>query len=207
MAALAAALGAATGAVESARAEDAFCATPQQKAIISKFYASQPGAPPPMAERTLSIPEQVVVTALPPERAAMTQGEQFAAVWKSLEQWRGSPTFIVTRNGSVLKFPSSVPQHRPHTRDDGLFDFKPTAPGSGLEGHLRPELIRGIGAINLPGRGDATRAVLFFDAAGQSVFGVYATLVGESQAPQLIADFDLTWALIASLPTFCDRVP
>jgi putative heme iron utilization protein len=187
----------------SAHADDAFCATAEQRRAVAKFYETRPGAPPPIAERMLNMPEQTVVSALPPDRAVMSSGEHFDAIWQSMTHWEGWATFILTRSGSLFKFPSPVSKPQANVRGDAFYDVKPVERGAGLDGHLRVDLVRAIGAVKLPGRGEMTRAILFYDAAGQAVFGVYASIAGEGTTPARIEEFERTWALLASLPAFC----
>ena len=72
----------------------------------------------------------------------------------------------------------------------------------GLGGHLRPDLLGAIYAVNLKGPEGPMRGVTFMDQKGEGVFGVY---LPESREPSaaLVAQFDRTQALMAAMPRLC----
>lgn len=186
--------------------DTAMCATPAQRDIVTEFYATRAGAPPPIAERALHMPEQVITSALTSEYAVSASAENFHAVWTSAENWEGWVSHIIAKNGNHMKFPSPVSEYRENTRGDAYFDVKPEERWLGLDGHFRPDLMTAIYAINMPGGADregATRAVIFYDRSGESILGLYATIAGEPQTEQRVDEFQATWDLIAALPTAC----
>jgi putative heme iron utilization protein len=188
---------------DSSWAEPALCATPEQRVLISKFYQAREGAPPPIAERALQMPELVVATGLGAKYAVVIHGEHFDAIWKSVSAWRESATFIMTKNGSLLKFRARVAPQVPNNRGDSFYDIKIADDPLAVDAHIRADLIKTVALVDLPGRGSATRAVVFFDAAGQSVFGVYASIAGNTAASALVEDFHRTWNAAASFVAYC----
>jgi putative heme iron utilization protein len=192
----------------AARSEAALCATPEQRRLISKLYESQPVAPPLVIEQSLHVPEQVVISALPSDRAALTSGEHLDPIWQSMSRWRGAAIFVISRNGTVLKFRSAVPATQPspppRPPTAGLYVVGQGAQSAdGLEAQFPVDRVAAIGAISLQAATSATRAVLLFDAAGQPIVGVYASLGDADQSAERAADFERTWALLRSLPALC----
>lgn len=186
--------------------DTAMCATPAQRDIVTEFFATRAGAPPPIAERALHMPEQVITSGLSDEFAVSASAENFHAVWTSAENWDGWVTHIIAKNGNHMKFPSPISHYRENTRGDAYYDVKPEERWLGMDAHFRPDLMTAIYAINLPGddgRPGATRAVIFYDRSGESIVGLYATIAGEPQTEQRAAEFQATWDIIASLPTAC----
>jgi putative heme degradation protein len=56
--------------------------------------------------------------------------------------------------------------------------------------------------VELAGAPGTLRGVTFLDAAGESLFGVYVP-EGADKKPELVAQFEKTRAVIASLPRVC----
>ena len=74
--------------------------------------------------------------------------------------------------------------------------------GAGLGGHLRPDLVGAIYAVDLVGAPGPLRGLTFLDAAGEGIFGVYVP-EGADPKPALVAQFEKTRAVIAALPRVC----
>lgn len=187
------------------------CASPAQTAAVRQFYRELPSAPPLVARRHMKLEEEIVSAALPENYATGVRGDQFKAVWDSLAQWPVA-FFIMDQKGWIMKFEGPVPALLGNERKDGFTDVK--APGAnGLVSHFRPDLVTSIHAVALPGglgrdgkeRKGTTRAVIFYDASRESVFGVYASLAGEDLNPAAIPAFEKTMALMRTLPQACPR--
>ena len=193
------------GTTGAARAADApaLCATPDQVKQVQAHYAANPGAMPAVASRTLKLPDAVIASALPADQAYGTSGAGFIPVWESLMAW-DSPVVIVIKSGSVIEIRGRIPKGEPSKISNY---FNVDEKGEGMSGHLRPDLMTTIYAVDLPTKAANAplRGILFFDAAGETVFGVYAA--GESEgrpaSPALVAQFEKTRALIRSMPKLC----
>lgn len=187
------------------------CASAQQSSAVRAFYASLPSAPPLVARRHMKLEEEIVSSGLAAEHATGVSGQHFNAVWNSLAQWPYG-FFILDQKGWVLKFQAPVPPLLGNTRKDAFTDVK--APGeNGLISHFRPDLVTSIHAVALPGglgrdgkqRDGMTRAVIFYDATRESIFGIYASLAGEVLPAEAIPAFEKTMALMRTLPQVCSR--
>lgn len=176
----------------------ALCATAAQKALIAPLYAANPVPAPFMAAIKLGLPEAVIASALPVAQATGVSAAEFGKVWASLQGWDEALT-LVLKGGSVFEIHGRVPPGEPSTRS-AFFNLK--AADAGLGGHLRPDLLGAIYAINLVGPEGPMRGVAFMDQKGEGVFGVY---LPESSQPSagLVAQFDRTQALMAAMPRLC----
>jgi len=189
----------------AARAGDApaLCATPDQVKQVQTYYAASPGAMPAIASRMLKLPDALIASALPADQAYGTSGAAFIRVWESLMAW-DSPVVIVIKSGNVIEIRGRIPKGEPSKISNY---FNVDEKGEGMSGHLRPDLMTTIYAVELPTKtaNAPLRGVLFFDAAGETVFGVYAA--GESERgpapPALLGQFEKTRALIRSMPKLC----
>lgn len=189
----------------------ATCASAEEARAVRAFYAELPSAPPLVARRHMGLAEEVVASGIGAGQAAGVSGAHFRAVWESLAEWpRGF--FIMDQHGWVMKFEAPVPALLGNQRKDEFTDVK--APGEdGLVSHFRPDLVTSIHAVALPGglgrdgklREGMTRAVIFYDASRESVFGIYASLAGESLPADPVPAFEKTMALMRSLPQVCPR--
>ena len=176
----------------------ALCATAAQKTLIAPLYAANPVPPPFMAAMKLGLPEAVIASALPVAQATGVSPAEFGKVWESLQGWDQALT-LVLKGGSVFEIHGRVPPGAPSTRS-AFFNLQ--AAGAGLGGHLRPDLLGAIYAVNLIGPEGPVRGVAFMDQKGEGVFGVY---LPESKQPsaELVAQFDKTQALMAAMPRPC----
>lgn len=177
------------------------CASPEQATQVQAFYAGKDAAPAPlMAAREIKLAEEIIASALPPDRALGVAGAHFAAIWTSLLEWEKA-TLVVIKGGHV--FEVHGPVHKGEPSQKSKF-FNLDSEGAGASGHLRPDLIRSIYALSLPGKdGGSILGVAFFDASGESVFGVYMPGEGRPVSGAGKAQFKKTWDQIAALPRHC----
>jgi putative heme iron utilization protein len=178
-----------------------FCATPEQVQAVRAAYASKPQPLTFMAAARLELAEAVVASALDPTQAVGVPGSEFPRVWASLGGWDKATT-LIRQGGHVFEIASRVPAGKPSDRPGSKF-FNLDR-GTALNGHLRPDLVSAIYALRLEGAEGPLRGILFMDAAGSSVFGVF-TGEGPDQPPAVIAQFEQTWKLLESLPRACPR--
>lgn len=177
----------------------ALCASSEQAAAVRALYATPPAPPTFMAAGKLGLAEAVVASALGATQAIGTSGAGFEAVWNSLRGWPGA-TAVIVKGGQVLEVHGPVPTGAPSTKSKF---YNLTADGAGLGGHLRPDLIGAIYAVNLEGAQGPLRGVTFVDLAGDSIFGMYLPEAGSPSKEQL-ARFDQTWNVIKALPRACE---
>jgi len=182
----------------SAFAASPLCATPDQAATVQALYATATVPPPFMAAMTLGVSEAVVASALSGKQAVGTTGAGFEAVWKSLQEWDDA-TVVLLKSGFVIEVRGRIPGGAPSTKSQ-FFNLKQD--GAGLSGHLRPDLVGAIYAVDLPGAQGPLRGITFTDAAGEGIFGVYVP-EGAGPKPALMAQFENTKAVIAGLPRVC----
>ncbi len=189
----------------------ATCAAPEQATAVRSFYAALPSAPPLVARRHMNLAEEIVSSGLPTEYATGVSGAHFKTVWDSVSQWPLA-FFIMDQKGWIMKFEEPVPALLGNERKDAFTDVK--GPGAnGLISHIRPDLVTSIHAVALPGgvgrdgktREGMTRAVIFYDASKESIFGLYASLAGEDLKKDAIPAFEKTMAMMRTLPQVCGR--
>jgi putative heme iron utilization protein len=178
------------------------CATADQVKQVAEYYQKMPGMIPPNAARALKMPEAALASGLPKDQAAVVGGAEFTKVWDTLTAWPDAVT-LVMKGGNVFEIHGKILPGESSTRSN-FYNIKP---GGALGGHLRPDLVSTIAVVALPGKdGAATRAVMFYDGAGESVFGVFAAGEGgEGSAPSAagFAAFDKTMATAKALPKAC----
>jgi putative heme iron utilization protein len=178
------------------------CATPVQRVQVAAALLQSPAAMPPNAARMLAMPELAYVGALPSELRVLVSGGAFAALWETIAAWPEAMTMIM-KGPNVFEIAGAVPPGENSTRS-AFFNLKK---GEGaLSGHLRPDLYAAAALVALKSKEGETRlrGVLFYDAAGESVFGVF--LPGEGQTPPsaaAVAAFEKSWALAKTLPSVC----
>ncbi len=175
------------------------CATPEQAATVQALYAKATVPPTFMAAGNLGIPEAALASALSGKQAVGTTGAGFEAVWKSLQEWPDA-TAVVLKAGNVFETRGPIPAGVPSTKSQ-FYNLKQD--GAGLSGHLRPDLVAAIYALDLPGAQGPLRGITFLDSAGEGLFGVYLP-EGANPKPALVAQFEKTRALIAGLPRVCN---
>ncbi len=178
------------------------CATAAQVKQVRDYYTANPGGMPAMATRALKLPDALIASALPPDQVYGTTGAAFIPVWESMMAWDYSVT-IVIKSSSVIEIRGKIAKGTP-SKVSNYFNVDES--GLGLSGHLRPDLVTAIYAVDLPTKaGEPLRGILFFDGTGETVFGVYAAGEGEGvpAPPALVAQFEKTRALIKSMPKVC----
>lgn len=72
-----------------------------------------------------------------------------------------------------------------------------------MSGHLRPDLVSTIYGISLSEGKAETAGVVFYDAAGDQVFGIFLPGEGVIPTPAAKAAFQKTLDLITSGPGVC----
>lgn len=182
----------------SAFGASTLCATPEQAAIVQALYATAPVPPTFMAATKLGLPEAKVASALSVKQALGTTGAGFAAVWESLQAWDDA-TVVVLKDGYVFEIRGRIPGGALSTKSQ-YFNLKQD--GAGLAGHLRPDQLGAIYAVDLVGAPGPVRGITFLNAAGEGVFGVYVP-EGANPNPALLAQFNKTRDVIAALPRVC----
>ena len=175
------------------------CANPEQSASVQALYATSPAPPPFMAASKLGVSEAIVASALAGKRTVGTTGTGFAEVWQSLGGW-GSATVLILKGGQVFEVHGPVPAGAPSTKSRS-FNLQPEAVGLG--GHLRPDLIGAIYAVDVVTAQGRALGVTFLDAAGEGIFGVYLP-EGADPSPEQLAQFEKTREIINSLARVCN---
>ena len=182
----------------SASGASPLCASPDEATKVQALYASAPVPSTFQAATKLGLPEALVASAIAGKQVVGTTGAGFDAVWKSLQEWDDA-TVVVLKGSFVLEVRGRIPGGAPSTKSQ-YFNLKQD--GAGLGGHLRPDQLGAIYAVDLVGGQGPLRGLTFLDAAGEGIFGVYVP-EGAEPKPALVAQFEKTRALIASLPRVC----
>lgn len=177
------------------------CATPGQAQAVRDRYATTPHQPTFMAAAALELPESVVASALPPELGVGVAGSEFQQVWAAIGEWELATT-LLRQGPHIFEVVSRVPAGKMSDRPGSKF-FN-LSHGTALNGHLRPDQVGAIYAVNLAGAEGPLRGVVFMDQAGEGVFGIF-TGEGGNQPPAVAAQFDKTWALLKTLTPACPR--
>jgi putative heme iron utilization protein len=187
----------------------ASCASPIESEAVQRLYLELPSAPPIVAGRHLKVPEAKILAGIDPAHAFGVDGGAFDRIWASLERWPRA-YFILNQRGWILKFDAPVPKLLGTKRKDEFVDVK-SPDEAGLISHIRPDRIKAIYAVSLPGglgrdgkqRDGTTRAIIFIDDSGESVFGAYASVAGEVLPGNAITNFAETKKLMESMPRIC----
>ncbi len=182
----------------SVLASSSLCATPEQATAVRALYATAPVPPTFMAAARLGMPEALVASAISGQQVIGTTGAGFEAVWNSLQDWADA-TVVLLKSGYVFEVRGRIPAGAPSTKSQ-FYNLKQDA--AGLGGHLRPDLVGAIYAVDFVGAQGPLRGVTFVDAAGEGIFGVYLP-EGAEPKPALKAQFEKTRAVIAGLPRVC----
>ncbi len=182
----------------SALGASPLCANPEQATTVKALYATAKVPPTFMAAAKLGLPEALVASAIAGQQAIGTTGAGFETVWKSLQEWADA-TVVLLKSGYVFEVRGRIPGGTPSTKSQ-FYNLKQDS--AGLGGHLRPDLVGAIYAVDLVGAQGPLRGVTFLDAAGEGIFGVYLP-EGTEPKPALAAQFEKTRAVIAGLPRVC----
>jgi putative heme iron utilization protein len=180
-------------------AADSFCATPAQAQQVRDFYRDNPGTMPAIASTRLKLPEALIVSGLPEKQSASAPGADFAEIWAAMGTWKEA-TFLIMKGANVFEVRSAIGKGAP-SKTSKYFNIEYTHP---VRGHLRPDLYESIYAVVLPGKDDAVvRGVLFFDAQGASIFGVFFSGDGPSPPASELPKFDQVMKLVRSKSAVC----
>ena len=175
------------------------CANAEQSASVRALYATSPAPPTFMAARKLGMSEAIVASALEGKQTVGTSGAGFAEIWASLGDW-GKSTVVIQKGGQVFEVHGPVPAGAPSTKSQ-FFNLE--AEVAGLGGHLRPDLMGAIYAVDIVSAQGPVRGVTFLDAAGDGLFGVYLP-EGVEPTPEQLARFEKTRAVINSMARACN---
>ena len=129
-------------------------------------------------------------------------GAAFAEVWKSLQAWPDAVT-VIAKADQVFEVHGRIPPGEP-SKVSKYFNLDPKA--KGITGHLRPDLYSAIYATSLPGRDRVEHGVLFFDPAGQLIFGVYVPNEHAAEDARVLEAFEATKDVLRSLPRPCSGI-
>lgn len=188
----------------TARAADApvsaLCATPAQ-AAESRRLLGEPRANYWGVAEKLGTTEAAVLSAVAAERGAATSGAAFARVWESVRGWRDAVT-LVMKSGHVFEIHGAVNEGSRSTQSR-YFNLRGEA---GLTGHLRPDRIAAIYAVDLPGRNGREYGVAFADATGTVAFAIYLPAGDDARADDL-KSWEATRALIGAQAPLCPPSP
>ncbi len=173
------------------------CPTADEARRIAEAFARKPAPMPFAAAPGLKLAEVVVAGGMPSSLGAGIDGSHFTEVWDSLATWPESMVLFM-KGGNVFEIATRIPRGEPSDKsryfnlDEGT-----------LSGHLRPDLITAIHGLQMPANEGFVRGVLFYDASGESVFGVFVNAEGREPSASEVARFDATWKLLKSLPQRC----
>lgn len=145
----------------------------------------------------LGASEAAVLSAVAAERGAASSGEVFLPVWESLRTWPEAVA-IVMKGGHVFEVHGKIAAGEP-SKVSKYFNLQGH---DGLAGHLRPDLVAAIYAVELPGRTGPEYGIAFADAAGGVAFTVYVP-AGDEFTPEGLKAWQATRALIAASPPLC----
>lgn len=179
-------------------AADPQCAAPADAARVAALYATAPAPMTFAAAAQLKLAEAAIASAIPGDKAIGTTGAGFVSVWDSLTHW-GNALFLVIKDGNVFEISSAVSKGEPSTKSR----FFNLGHEGALSGHLRPDMVASLYAMQLPTREGFTRGVMFYDARGENVMGVFVGGEGKEPSAEQLARFKATWDLIKSLPRAC----
>jgi putative heme iron utilization protein len=186
----------ASAAPAATAAPAALCVTASQAAEVRRLLA-EPRANYWGVAGKLSISEAAVLSAVAAERGAATAGDAFLPVWESLRAWPEAVA-IVMKGGHVFEVHGKIAAGEP-SKVSRYFNLQGH---EGLSGHLRPDLVAGIYAVELPGRTGPEYGIAFADESGGVAFVVYAPAGDEFTAEGLKA-WQATRELIASRAPLC----
>jgi putative heme iron utilization protein len=174
----------------------ALCAAASQAADARRLLA-EPRANFWTVAGRVGTSEAAVLSAVAAERGAATAGDGFLKVWESLRAWPEAVA-IVMKGGHVFEVHGRIAAGEP-SKVSHYFNLQGH---EGLSGHLRPDLVAGIYAVELPGRNGPEYGIAFADEAGGIAFAVYVP-AGDEFTPGGLEAWQATRALIASRAPLC----
>jgi heme iron utilization protein len=189
------------GATSHAQQNQNACATPEQAAKVQVLFAGTAGPAPFQAAMKLEVSESIVLSSLGPKRAVGVAGTEFAKVWAALNAWPDA-VVLISKGGHIFEIEGPIQPGEP-SKKSKFFNLEHGA--SGVSGHLRPDLIGSIYAVDYMGGEGPLRGVVFLDLEGQSVFSVFVPNADEkTQVPSAAnAEFEKTRAFLAGMPQVC----
>jgi putative heme iron utilization protein len=189
------------GAALHAQENQSACATPEQAAKVQVLFAGAAGPAPFQAAMKLQMSESIVLSSLGPKRAVGVAGAEFARVWAALNAWPDA-VMLITKGGHIFEIEGPIHPGEP-SKKSKFFNLEHGA--SGVAGHLRPDLIGSIYAVDYMGGEGPLRGLVFLDLDGASVFSVFVPKPDEkTQTPSPAdAEFEKTRALLAGMPQVC----
>jgi putative heme iron utilization protein len=188
----------ATSALAGGHTVGTVCASPEQRARVTELYAANP-VMAVIAAGQSGIPEAAAASALPADVATGVSAEHFEAVWASIGNW-DTAVFEIMKAGQIYQvFGKALPGQW----SDISKNYNLAAEPGGLSGHLRPDLMSAIYALEVPAKNGKLRGVMFLDAAGNHAFGVIAPPASAPGGAEVAAQFAATQALMKNLPRVC----
>jgi putative heme utilization carrier protein HutX len=154
----------------------AWCPSPEVVAAVAARARDKGDILLPIVAKELGVTEATIVQALPPQFRVAVPGSRFQEVWADLAGWDDAITAIF-KGSMVFEIHGRVHAGEP-SKKSNYFNLSPGAPG--LSGHLRPDLVGMIAAVSRTVRGQEQNGVMFYDPAGNEVFGVYVPGEGAS---------------------------
>jgi putative heme iron utilization protein len=177
------------------------CATSEQATAVNDLFAKGPGPASFQAAAKLQLPESVVLSGLGAPRAVGVAGSEFARVWESLTKWQNA-VVLIAKGGNIFEIEGPIQAGEP-SKSSKFFNL--SHGDRGVSGHLRPDLISAIFAIDYAGHEGRMRGVVFLDAGGESILSVFVPNPHDKDSPPSPANaqFEQTRALLESLPRIC----
>ena len=189
-----------TAGISCAGADLGLCASAEQKLQVESYYQENPGTLPMMAMRSLNLSESQVLDSLPPTLVAAADGSAFEVVWNLLTGWN-NVMFLLVIDGHVIEVTSDFPGGTPSTRSS-YFNLEGDA---ALHGHLRPDRVGAIYALDLSSEGSTTaRAIIFTNTKGVASFSLYVSGPEREATDAEIARFESLKQQIEEMPGPCD---
>ena len=174
------------------------CATDEQRAAIQAAMGDPAKPAPYRVAAKLSLPEATVQSALAPASYGI-DASHFRSVWTSLTRWEEAVT-VVMKGGHIFETHGRIPEGEPSKRSQ-FFNLKSVA--EGMHGHLRPDLLSAIYAMEMTIGDETQRGVLFYDKQGDIAFGVYLPGEGHTPSAATLKQFAATRSLIEQQPALC----
>jgi putative heme utilization carrier protein HutX len=175
------------------------CLSPEQRAAAQAKIGPGGEADWMRLPKELGIPEAALVQALPASQVASVGGDRFMDTWALLQKW-SNPIMFVFKGGHVFEIHGPIPRGEP-SKVSKYFNLQQE--GAGVSGHLRPDLITQIIAVNRKVRGRVQAAVMFFDATGEQAFAVFIPEGPENGVPKEMPEFEATRAAMSAWPDPC----
>lgn len=183
------------------------CSVSDFDATVAQYYLDNPGSPPAIPARRLVTSALTLMDALEATGAAKvmpSNPERLSALWATIDAW-GEDTqmhlVFPLENKHVIDVITEVPITQP---DDGSGFLDIYADdGDGVHGHVYVDKVAAIAVATLPGDGDVTRVVSFFDVHGDTIFSAYASQSRKTADPKAESGFEGTWGFAQAQDSLC----